>query len=250
MGLSTKKVVRYNYFFIWVGLLCFTLSLSVLAHGSQTLNQTKLKTIVIDPGHGGKNGGVKGVDGTLEKDISLKLSQLVAKHLQPQYHVLLTRNEDHDLPIADRTALANHHKADLFISIHAGGAFRPDTVESVIMYYSPPKTDFMELEPKVTNLSNNQEYPPVKWENAQQDHIPASRTLAETLRAELKIRSSTTAPSISSAPLYVLAGADMPAIYIEPFYLTHPDTEEHLQSAENLKNIAADIAASITAALK
>lgn len=80
-------------------------------------------TIVLDPGHGGADHGAVYQDGNgfrvAEKDMALLLSHEIAQVLRSQGHrVVLTREQDHDLGLADRTALANRLKADLFLSIH------------------------------------------------------------------------------------------------------------------------------------
>jgi len=214
---------------------------------SQLEDAGGLKTIVLDPGHGGEDVGAKGQAGTLEKDLTLQLAQLTANHLKNQYRVLLTRSSDQGRSLADRTALANHNKADLFISIHCGAAFRHNINLSTIFYYAPPKGEPVGLDPKVDELSNNQAQMVVPWGKIQLVHIPASQRIAETLRHELTGKmSGFVTPLVDSAPLYVLSGADMPAILYESFCLTHPDSEKRFLNQENLEKLANDMAAAIS----
>ncbi|MGD9212042.1 MAG: N-acetylmuramoyl-L-alanine amidase, partial [Desulfobacteraceae bacterium] len=172
------------------------------------------------------------------------------QNLKDKYQVLLTRSDDSDLPLADRTALANHHKALLFISIHLAGAFRSDIKGSIIMYYSPFQSEKNDVYTDMSELSTNHDMPSGQWKNNQLNHIPASRRMAERLRLELKQSSSAISPSVNNAEIYVLSGATMPALYLEPFYLTHPDSERHFKKSENLERLAKDMALGIEATLK
>ena len=103
----------------------------------------KFRTIVIDPGHGGLETGAKGKFGALEKDItlaiSLKLKDIVEKNLA--FRVFLTRDKDTDLSLENRSALANNHKADLFISVHANGSIRKNARGSETYFLSLNATD-------------------------------------------------------------------------------------------------------------
>ena len=92
---------------------------------SAALSVHKNKTIILDPGHGGHDCGVKGTGGMLEKDITLSLCRYLVKELTDTYGhtVILTRSNDINPDIFQRTATANHHHGDLFISIHASGSF-------------------------------------------------------------------------------------------------------------------------------
>src|SRR4051812_29414501 len=88
---------------------------------------SSIRTIVIDPGHGGDDEGVKGPAGTKEKDLTLTLARRVKAAIESRLgiRVLLTRDDDRRVPIDDRTAMANNNKSDLFISLHANASFRP-----------------------------------------------------------------------------------------------------------------------------
>jgi len=79
-----------------------------------------VRTIVIDPGHGGKDPGAIGRNGLKEKDVVLDIGRRLKKLLEQQGHrVIMTRNDDTFIPLSDRTQLANSREADLFVSIHA-----------------------------------------------------------------------------------------------------------------------------------
>lgn len=81
------------------------------------------KTIVIDPGHGGKDPGALGSRTLKERTIVLGISKTLREVLtQKGYTVLMTRDTDRFIPLRERTAFATQHKADLFLSIHANGS--------------------------------------------------------------------------------------------------------------------------------
>src|SRR5206468_3477740 len=83
-----------------------------------------LRTIVIDPGHGGHDPGAIGPAGLQEKELTLDVSQRVATLLRDEadVRVVLTRSRDEFVALRERTRLANREKADLFVSVHVNAA--------------------------------------------------------------------------------------------------------------------------------
>lgn len=90
--------------------------------------ETRLKTIVIDPGHGGVDPGAIGASGIYEKKITLAFAMDLRDRLQAlgQYRVLMTRDRDIYIPLRKRYEVAHQNEADLFISIHADAHHTPD----------------------------------------------------------------------------------------------------------------------------
>ena len=88
------------------------------------LNWSLFDTIIIDPGHGGKDPGAVGYRGSKEKDIVLDVSKRLAKKIErnSKTKVILTREEDIFVRLQDRTKFANANEGDLFISIHTNAA--------------------------------------------------------------------------------------------------------------------------------
>jgi N-acetylmuramoyl-L-alanine amidase len=96
---------------------------------------TKNKTIVIDPGHGGRDNGTTGVRGTLEKTLTLKTAQLLYDKLKAAgTNVILTRNNDHYISLGSRVSSSHYHNADAFISIHYD-SINDRTVRGMTTYY-------------------------------------------------------------------------------------------------------------------
>ena len=89
-----------------------------------------VKTIVIDPGHGGEEAGAKGAKGTLEKAVTLSVARRLKSALEARLgaRVLLTRVSDGAVGPDERAAVANNNKADLFISLHANASLRKSHV--------------------------------------------------------------------------------------------------------------------------
>ena len=93
-------------------------------------NRTKIKTIVIDPGHGGKDSGTMGTKRfkIYEKHVALAVSLKLGKYISdafPEVEVIYTRDSDFFLELNERTEIANKANADLFISIHCDGFTNP-----------------------------------------------------------------------------------------------------------------------------
>ena len=81
--------------------------------------EAQTATIVLDPGHGGKDGGAGSGNAFAEKQFTLMLAQKIAALLGERHRIELTRTADIELSPADRAAVANHMKADLMVSLHA-----------------------------------------------------------------------------------------------------------------------------------
>ncbi|ESU30719.1 hypothetical protein G3A_20645 [Bacillus sp. 17376] len=96
---------------------------------------TKNKTVVIDPGHGGRDNGTTGVRGTLEKSLTLKTAQLLYDKLRAAgTNVILTRNNDQYISLGSRVSSSHYHNADAFISIHYD-SINDRTVRGMTTYY-------------------------------------------------------------------------------------------------------------------
>lgn len=86
------------------------------------------KTIVIDPGHGGKDPGAPSSDGYQEKTVNMEVAQQIAQILRDKGHrVIMTRNSDDFLELEERADIANRSKADVFVSIHSDSSAKSST---------------------------------------------------------------------------------------------------------------------------
>ena len=198
--------------------------------------------IVLDPGHGGRETGARGADGTTEKAVALTLAQLIAAELQRDYKVTLTRTDDYHVDLDNRTALANHLKADVFVSLHTGGSFVYSSAGPIVYHYQDASIPSQSRSPALQGENKNISIP---WDRVQSNHLEKSRILAHVMSAHLNTLKSIKNVRIQGAPLTVLQGADMPAILIEVGYLTNPAEEKNLGSKHFLTGIAAQISKGI-----
>jgi N-acetylmuramoyl-L-alanine amidase len=198
-----------------------------------------IRTIAIDPGHGGDDEGVKGANGTKEKDLTLAVARRIKASIEARLgiRVLLTRDDDRRVPIDERTAIANNSKSDVFISLHVNASLRPALAGGSIYSaaFSPNAAQVAralapERVPAIGGGSREIEFVP--WDFAQTAHVAQSDSLAKLLEEQFHDRIPLAVRPVDSAPLRVLESANMPAVLIEMGYLTNPDQEKQLAGAE------------------
>ena len=210
----------------------------------QPLFEAYMPIVVLDPGHGGLENGARGADGTTEKAVALELAELIATELQRDYKVALTRSDDYYVDLDNRTALANHLKADVLISLHTGGSFVYSSAGPIIYYYqdaSNPSSGRGQnpvMEGENENMST-------QWHRVQGSYLEKSRILARVISSRLSTMNSLKNIRVQGAPLSVLQGAQMPAILIEVGYLTNPAEEKNLRNNRFLTDVAVKISRGI-----
>lgn len=225
----------------------FLLFISVKVKAKQAASRGGV--IVLDPGHGGYDKGVTGTGGTLEKDVAIALSLMIAADLDGAYRVKLTRADDYQVALFDRTALANQSKADLFISIHTCGSFLHSSKGIMIYYFRKFYENGSGENPfSVTTMQNENIQPP--WNSLQESHRGAGKILAESIKGSLLYETESFDIKIQDAPLLVLGGADMPALLIEIGCLTNPGDEKKLNNKKNLQAVSRGISKGIKEYLK
>jgi N-acetylmuramoyl-L-alanine amidase len=201
-------------------------------------SQAGLRSIVIDPGHGGDDAGARGTAGTLEKNVTLAIARKLKAALESRLgvRVLLSRDSDQNVNVDQRAAVANNNKADLFLSIHANASVRAGA--SGVEVYSmsadgngaPPARSTPESLPVLGGGSRDIDVIP--WETAQTRFLDQSGSLARTLEAALRERVPMSRHALIQAPLRVLVGANMPAALVEAGFLTNPAQEKQLAGEE------------------
>ena len=210
-----------------------------------------LRTIIIDPGHGGLESGAKGRFGTLEKEvtlgIALKLKALIERNLA--LRVVLTRDKDIEVGLENRAALANNNDAMLFISIHANGSYRKNSNGSEVYFLNLNAVDEEtrrlaylenntgELEPKMDQQDAN-DLRMILWDMAQSSFIKQSGQLAEFIQVELNTLLGTANRGIKQAPFKVLTEVACPAVLVETAFISNPEEERKLANAEFQANVA------------
>ncbi|WP_159441238.1 N-acetylmuramoyl-L-alanine amidase [Desulfopila aestuarii] len=217
----------------------------------------KVKRIVLDPGHGGKDPGAL-ANGLQEKDIVLKFAQQLKPAIEKEIgcEVLLTRDIDTFISLEERTAIANTQNADLFISIHLNAHPSPK-VRGLETYYLNLSTnaEAMRVAAMENATSTNQmsDLQDILQDIMQNSKITESSRLAEqvhgTLVAGLAQKSFGDVQNlgVKQAPFYVLIGAQMPAILMELAFISNEEDVQNLKSDAYLSAMAHEIALGVQA---
>ena len=210
-----------------------------------------VRKIVIDAGHGGKDGGAVGYfKGVYEKDVVLAIAKRLEQKIR-QYikcEVILTRNADQFMPLEKRSEIANDNKADLFISIHTN-AHPNHSVYGIETYYLNLTSDddairVAALENEVSGRKMN-DLETILHDLMQNAKINESSRLAGHVQSAVyqhlkKYYRFIKDNGVKQAPFYVLMGAEMPAILIEIGFisnkrdcqrLSNPAFQDHLSNA-------------------
>jgi N-acetylmuramoyl-L-alanine amidase len=208
----------------------------------------KINRIVIDAGHGGHDDGTIGPNGILEKDVvldvALRLATLVQTRLGAE--VVLTRSDDTFVPLTERTAIANEHKADLFLSIHANSSSAPDvagTETFLLNLNSSPGALSVAARENAGSDKSVGELRDLIQSIAQNDKITESQNFATDIQSAIfaqAVKGNVAAHDrgVKKAPFVVLIGARMPSVLAEIGFLSNPKDESNLNKPEYRQKVA------------
>ena len=222
---------------------------------------SKIRTIVIDPGHGGKDSGTMGTKRfkIYEKHVALAVSLKLGDYIKnafPNVDVVYTRDSDVFLELNERTELANNANADLFISIHCDGFTNstPSGASVFVMGMSKLKAnmDIAIRENSAIYMEDNyqQKYEGFDPKSAesyivfslmQNTHLNQSLKIAEEVEKEFSTKANRKSRGVKQAPFYVISRTNMPSILIECGFLTNFKEEEYLHSEIGQEYIASAI---------
>jgi N-acetylmuramoyl-L-alanine amidase len=206
-----------------------------------------VRTVVIDPGHGGEEAGAQGARGALEKDVTLAVARRLRTLIESRLglRVFLTRDSDQTMSLDDRSAYANSQKADVFISIHANATVRPGMKGAEVYYLS---IDRAAAEARRMAETSDAQLPAlgggtrtidlILWETAQARYLEQSNALANFVERALRNRIEMSPRAVQQAPFRVLVGANMPAVLVEIGYLSNPEQEQALTSGTYQDSVA------------
>lgn len=181
------------------------------------------KCLLIDPGHGGEDGGTVGVNGILEKDLNLSLSEILGVILEfSGYEIVQTRNEDkmlYDrnvnykgrkkmLDLKGRLEIAQNINPDLFIGIHMN-AFPEQKYSGLSVYYSKNHTKSKD----------------------------AAETIRSNVKSALQPQNNREAKAASSN-IYILDRITCPAILVECGFLSNPEECKKLSSYDYRRELS------------
>ena len=198
------------------------------------------RRVVIDAGHGGHDPGTIG-RGLQEKDVvldvALRLERLVRQELGTE--VILTRSTDVFVPLEERTAIANSKGADLFVSIHANASRNPRArgIETYFLNFArSPHAESVAARENAISTATLEDLQNLVKAIALNSKIDESRDLAASIQESMvnAVREQHAVPDrgVHTAPLYVLIGANMPAVLAELAFVTNPDDEKRLRTPQ------------------
>ena len=169
--------------------------------------------LIIDPGHGGNDTGVRLAGGQQEKELTWVMGKMLQEQLVGVCRVGLTRKEDLSLTAMERSAQANQNHGDLLVSLHIAGGFVPRSGPGITIFHS-------RIAASAASSRLKERYPEpagelTPWFQVQHPFLPESRRVAQLLAQQLSADLPTWTIGLISATLAVLDGAEMPAVLIE-----------------------------------
>ena len=249
--LNNVKIYRLIFKFVLILSIFLLISFNTTA-------QYKLKTVVIDAGHGGKDPGA--VSGKLyEKDITLSIALKVGNYIKenvPGVNVIYTRDDDTFVELFRRSEIANENKADLFISIHvnANTSTKAYGTSTYVMglHKAQDNLELARLENKAILKEDNYKktykgYDPNSPETEiilnlmQNAYFDNSVKFASKVQSQFEKRASRKNGGVRQAGLIVLWNCTMPSVLIETGFITNKTEAAFLKSENGQSLIASAI---------
>ncbi len=218
--------------------------------------------VVLDPGHGGDQDGALAPDGSKEKDLTLQIAQRTGAALRKRgIRVVLTRTGDLSVPLANRAAIANAIKADVFLSIHLNSMptaeQRRHTSGIETYFLSADATDehatAVAARENADRLAGEDAIDPadpvaaILSDLADADTLAGSSRLAYDIHEKLVASLGAEDRKVKQAPFYVLAGARMPAALLELGFISHEADAARLETRGYQEQIAQAVADAVQA---
>lgn len=213
-------------------------------------------TVVLDPGHGGKDPGavgkkLKAQEKVINLAVALKLKELLEKELG--IVALLTRSDDRFVSLQDRTRYANDHKADLFVSLHTNASKATSSKGLETYYLSTAQTSDARaveaLENEVVERYEGGTAAKSKYDDldfilsdlSQTEHLESSNSMAISVHQNMIAGTKGYDRGVKQANFYVLRGAFMPSILVEMGFISNPEEEQMLVNEEYQERLARTI---------
>ena len=213
-----------------------------------------IDTVVIDPGHGGKDGGAVGPGGTKEKDIVLKIAKELKKIIgeRKEIKAILTRDRDVFVPLKQRSEIAYNANGKLFISIHANAHPKKGVSGMEAYFLSAAKTEsaqrVADLENASIKFEDNPEYyysnadilTKIRREMASNVYLKESQNICTLLLNNATSATKLSNRGVKQAGFYVMLGtqAIMPSVLFEIGYISNPNEEKILRRVSYQKRLA------------
>ncbi|HEX7731713.1 MAG TPA: N-acetylmuramoyl-L-alanine amidase [Rhodanobacter sp.] len=224
----------------------------VTEQAAALLDGQRKVVVCIDPGHGGKDSGAIGPDGTMEKNVTLAVARDLAAQIdrQPGMKAILTRDGDYFIPLARRYQIAREHDADLFVSIHAdsyaSGDARGSSVwvlssrgkSSVAARMLADRENSSDLIGGVSLASEDDSLAKVLLDMQQGWAVQAGNAVAGNVLKALGLLGPTHRGYVESANFVVLRSPDVPSILVETAFISNPVEERKLRDPAHQKALA------------
>jgi len=214
---------------------------------------SKIKKIVIDAGHGGKDPGTIGKSGLREKDVNLDIAKRLSKLLRADgFDIVMTRSTDNFISLERRVTIANNSKVDLFVSIHSN-ANRVRSLNGLEVYYISSnindskralycaQNSALNFDKSCFAYSPSLNLKATLWDMVNTSNRAESVRLARDVCSVIDGSLNTKVIGIKGAPFYVLKGTHMPAILIETGFLSNAREERLMKNAYYRQQIAESI---------
>ena len=249
-----------NSFFqhiLWI-IILFFLQNSISAQNESVDSDSRIRTVIIDPGHGGKDPGAKGKY-SYEKDVVLAIALKLGGYIEenfPDIKVIYTRKTDEFIPLYQRAEIANENNADLFISIHANAITNPNTTgtETLVLGLHRSNENF-EVAKRENSVILLEEDHSTRYENFDPNSLESyiifslmqnvydnqSISFAGLVQGQFRDRAKRKDRGVKRQGLLVLAQTSMPGVLIETGFITNDTEEQYLNSAEGQEYIASAI---------
>jgi N-acetylmuramoyl-L-alanine amidase len=212
----------------------------------------KIRTVVIDAGHGGHDPGAIGNTGLKEKDVTLKIAKTLKAKLEKDgkkfgiTKVHLTRSSDKFIPLEERTGIAKKLGADLFISVHCNAARNRNaygTETYILSFTNDQRSLAVAARENATTSISRSDMDNVLKKYLLSAKINESERLASYVQGSvIKNLSGKYKPvkdkGVKKAPFIVLLGADIPSILVETSFITNPTEEKRLKSNDYINELA------------
>ncbi len=227
-------------------------SRQITEQAAALLNGQRKVVVCIDAGHGGKDPGSHGPDGTLEKNVTLAVARDLAAQInkQPGMKAILTRDGDYFIPLARRYQIAREHDADLFVSIHAdaftSGDARGSSVwvlssrgkSSVAARMLADRENSSDLIGGVSLDDKSDGLAKVLLDMQQGWAVQASDTVAGNVLKSLAQLGPTHRGYVERANFVVLRSPDVPSILVETAFISNPAEERKLRDPGHQRALA------------
>jgi N-acetylmuramoyl-L-alanine amidase len=216
-----------------------------------------IKRIVLDPGHGGQDPGALGRRGTREKVVVLDVARRLKKKLEKQgFDVVLARDSDQFVSLADRSKCGNGRKADLFVSIHANWSANRAACGLETYFLSEAKTDWERAVATRENTSFQSgdsgsaldaggDVGLILADLAQNEYLVESSELAARIQEKAVPYARIKDRGVRQANFYVLRNNFMPAVLVECGFLSNKSEEKLLRQLDHRERLAEGISRGI-----